>query len=186
MKKILVCCITLFFAVFVNAAVNVEIGGKAKKYPDGSILKIAAKKRTTVKYSNFNIVIPRGNNFVLDCENDMVSFKGKLDKPINMNSYVIETDSENADFSISSEGEVTVNEGSITIKDAQNNVAVASSGSETVTKLDMPTEKFVDESDSEGRVFVSESADEVNSEINETDYIQKIQDTDLSPSAPIR
>ena len=186
MKKFLVCFLMLFFAVFVNAAVNVEIGGKTKKYPDGSILKIAAKKRTTVKYSNFNIVVPRGNNFILDCENDQVTFKGKLDKPINMNSYVIETDSENADFAITSEGEVIVNEGSITIRDAQNNVAVASSGSDTVTKLDMPSEKFVAEDDSEGRVFVTEAADEVNSEVNETGYVQKIQDTDLSPSAPTR
>jgi len=120
MKKMLVCCVAfLFFAAFANAAVNVEIGGKTKKYPDGSILKIAAKKKTVVKYSNFNIVIPRGSNFIMDCESDMVTFKGKFDKPVKLNSYTLSTNFENNDFSVTTDGNVKVNEGSVEITDEQ-------------------------------------------------------------------
>ena len=184
MKKVLVCCVAfLFFAAFANAAVNVEIGGKTKKYPDGSILKIASKKKTTVKYSNFNVVIPRGNNFIMDCESDMVTFKGKFDKPIKLNSYVINTNFENNNFSVTSDGDVIVNEGSLEITDEQNNVAIANAGG-AETKLDMPAEKYVDEQ-SDNRIYVMESED-VNDEINKTDLIQRIQDADLSPSAPRR
>lgn len=184
MKKMFACCVAfLFFAVFANAAVNVEIGGKTKKYPDGSILKIAAKKKTVVKYSNFKVVIPRGSNFIMDCESDMVTFKGKFDKPIKLNSYTIGTNFESNEFSVTTDGDVKVNEGSIEITDEQNNVAIATSGGAD-TKLDMPKEKFVDES-SDDRIYVMETED-VNDEINKTDQLQMVQDADLSPSAPKR
>jgi len=162
MKKMLVCCVAfLFFAAFANAAVNVEIGGKTKKYPDGSILKIAAKKKTVVKYSNFNIVIPRGSNFIMDCESDMVTFKGKFDKPVKLNSYTLSTNFENNDFSVTTDGNVKVNEGSVEITDEQNNVAIATSGG-AETKLDMPAEKYVDDA-SDDRIYVMESEDRLYS-----------------------
>ena len=168
MKKILVCCVAfLFLAAFANAAVNVEIGGKVKKYPDGSILKIASKKKTTVRYSNFNVVIPRGNNFIMDCENDTITFKGKFDKPIQLNSYVIGTNFESNEFAVTTDGKVTVNEGSIEVTDAQNNVAIATTGGDGM-QLTMPKEKFVDEQ-SDSRIYVTELED-VNDEINKTDY----------------
>ena len=172
LKKLSFLFVISFLAVtFVNADILVNAGGKIQRYPDGSTLNVAAAKTLSLKYYGIRIVVPKGEKISLRFtdkdEGNMVYCSGNKFKNIKIGDSVFFAEKKTS-FAVSLDGKITVDEGSLAIKDAKENVVVVEQGDSYTINI--------------GKTLKDSSPRE--SKPSKSSYEQIQKDNVLSPSAP--
>lgn len=172
LKKLLMFSIVFSFTVTgAIADVLVNAGGKIQRYPDGSTLNVAAAKTLSLKYYGIRIVVPKGEKisfrFTDKDEGNMVYCSGNKFKNIKIGDSVFFAEKKTS-FAVSLDGKITVDEGSLAIKDSKENVVVVEQGDSYTISI--------------GKTLKETSPKETKSSKSSYEQIQK--DNVLSPSAP--
>lgn len=168
----------LLFSLFVVlastssiAAIGIDAEGKTQKYPDGSTLNISAARNLFVEYYGVRVFVPKGETISLRCsgveEDKNIYCSGEKFKNVKIGDNTLSTD-KHTRFSISQDGEIKLEEGSLVVKDKDDNIVILEPGN--VYKV--PVLALMEDS------FITVSKPSQES------YEQVLKDAVLSPSAP--
>ncbi len=153
------------------AAIGVDAEGKTQKYPDGSTLNISAARNLFVEYYGVRVFVPKGEKLSLRCsgveEDKNIYCSSDKFKNVKIGENTLSTDKKTR-FAISQDGELKLEEGSLVVKDRNDNIVILEPGN--VYKV--PVLALMEDS------FVTVSKP------SENNYEQILKDTVLSPSAP--
>ena len=153
------------------AAIGVDAEGKTQKYPDGSTLNVSAARNLFVEYYGVRVFIPKGEKLAVRCsgieEDKNIYCSGDKFKNIKIGSISLSTDKQTK-FAISQDGEIKLEEGSLVVKDKDDNIVILDPGN--VYKV--PVLALMEDS------FITVSKP------SQSNYEQVLKDGVLSPSAP--
>lgn len=172
LKKVLLFSLFLVLASTNSmAAISVDAEGKTQKYPDGSTLNVSAARNLYVEYYGVRVFIPKGEKLAVRCsgieEDKNIYCSGDKFKNIKIGNISLSTDKQTK-FAVSQDGEIKLEEGSLVIKDKDDNIVILESGN--IYKV--PVLALMEDS------FITVS------EPSQSNYEQIVKDSVLSPSAP--
>ncbi len=170
----------LLLAATAQAAVTVEANGKVTNYNNGSAVSVTGNADTTVTYNGVKVFIPKGVKVtVKQAANGDVTVEGSNFAGVKINNATVNATG-NASFSVNPNTQViTVNQGYITVTDANGKTAGVAKGA-SVSAKNVVQGSAAAASSEEVPAFVAATA--VSSTASEQ-ATQDVAET-LSPSAP--
>lgn len=171
----------LLLAATAQAAVTVEANGKTTNYNNGSAVSVTGNADTTVTYNGVKVFIPKGVKVtVKQAANGDVTVEGSNFTGVKINNATVHATG-NASFSVNPNTQlITVNQGYITVTDANGKTAGVAKGATVSAKNVLQTS--ANTASEEVPAFVAETA--VSSTASQQATQNVYESETLSPSAP--